>query len=292
MLIKISEKKTDNNEEMVSAWDRVKKSRDINRFKTIDIIEQIFDSFTEMHGDRYTGDDKAMVCGLAFFKNTPVTVIGQEKGNDLDTMKFRNYGMNNPEGYRKSLRLMKQAEKFNRPIICIIDTPGAYPGIEAEEHGQAEAIARNLQGMVNLRVPVISIFIGEGGSGGALALGVANKVIILENACFSVVSPEGCSSILWKDTKKADIAADFLKMTAHELKVMEIVDEVISEEGAFEDICNNISISISDALEEYKSMTQEEIIRQRKIRFRDFDKKFIDLQEKQIVSAIDLRIEA
>ncbi len=280
MLIELENKR--NNKDEVNAWERVKVSRSSERFKAINIIEQVFDSFVELHGDRYTGDDNSMVCGIALFGNIPVTVIGQEKGNGIENMKYRQYGMNNPEGYRKSVRLMKQAEKFNRPVICIIDTPGAYPGISAEEHGQAEAIARNLQVMMNLRVPILSFFIGEGGSGGALALGVANKMIILENACFSVVSPEGCSSILWKDEKKAAVAAELLRMTSTDLMKVGIIDEIISEEGTFLDICKEISLCISNILTEFSALTEEEIVEQRKLKFRSFDKKFMDIVEEQI----------
>lgn len=290
MLIELDKRK--NNKEEACAWERVKASRSTERFRTTNIIYQIFDCFTELHGDRYTGDDKAMVCGLAFFNSIPVTVIAQEKGKNHENMRYRQYGMNNPEGYRKSARLMKQAEKFNRPVICIIDTPGAYPGITAEEHGQAEAIARNLQIMMNLKVPILSFFIGEGGSGGALALGVANRMIILENACFSVVSPEGCSSILWKDEKKANVAAELLKMTSMDLKKAGIVDEVISEEGTFLDICNKISLCISSTLKEYAGLTAEEIVKERKLKFRTFDKGYMDIKEEQMELINDLREDA
>lgn len=264
-------------ERVTDAWESVRIARSTNRFRANDIIHNVFDSFTELHGDRYLGDDKAMVCGLGFFKGIPVTIISQEKGGNLKEMEYRKFGMNSPEGYRKSVRLMKQAEKFGRPVICFVDTPGAFPGISAEERGQAEAIARNLQVMMELKVPIITFFIGEGGSGGALALGVANKMFILENAFFSIVSPEGCASILWKDTKKANIAASYLKLTSSDLKKAGIVDGIIPENGSYKDICDRISIEISKILEEYCVMKDDEIVRQRKVKFRDFDKKYLCL---------------
>lgn len=265
------------NQQENNAWERVKLARSKDRFRSIDIINGAFEYFTELHGDRIVGDDKSIICGIAFFKGIPVTIISQEKGKNKDEMKYRQYGMNSPEGYRKSVRLMKQAEKFNRPIICFVDTPGAFPGIAAEEHGQAEAIARNLQILMNLKVPIITFFIGEGGSGGALALGVANKMIIMENAVFSVVSPEGCASILWKNTKMANVAAEQLKMTSYDLKKAGIIDEILLEQGSFDDICERISQCICNTLRDYMSLTSDEIVKQRKNKFRTFDQKFLKM---------------
>ena len=193
------------------------------------ILNELFEDFIQLHGDRTYGDDAAIVGGIASFENTPITVIGHQRGKDTKENVKRNFGMPHPEGYRKALRLMKQAEKFGRPIICLIDTKGAYPGKAAEERGQSEAIARNLVEMAGLKVPVISIVIGEGGSGGALALGVANQIHMLENSSYSVISPEGAASILWKDASLAKQAAEAMKITAPHLKEMEIIDEIIPE---------------------------------------------------------------
>ena len=195
-------------------WDRVQVARHPERPTTLDYIGMLFDDFIELHGDRLYGDDKALVAGIASFNGEPITVIGHQRGKTTKENIRRTFGMPHPEGYRKALRLMKQAEKFNRPIICFIDTKGAYPGKAAEERGQSEAIARNLFEMAGLRVPVISIVIGEGGSGGALALGVANKILMMENSTYSVISPEGAASILWKDAALAKQAAEAMKITA------------------------------------------------------------------------------
>jgi acetyl-CoA carboxylase carboxyl transferase subunit alpha len=189
----------------------------------------IFDNFIEFHGDRLFRDDPAMVGGIAYLNQTPVTIIGQQKGRDTKENIYRNFGLPHPEGYRKALRLMKQADKFNRPIICLVDVVGAYPGIEAEERGQGEAIARGIMEMADLKVPIIVVITGEGGSGGALATGVGNRVLIMENAYYSVISPEGCAAILWKDGTKAPEAAAALKISASDLLKMGIVDEVVSE---------------------------------------------------------------
>ena len=210
-------------------WDRVQVARHPERPTTIDYIREIFTDFIELHGDRSYGDDEAIVGGIAAFNGVAVTVIGHQRGRDTKENIRRNFGMPHPEGYRKALRLMKQAEKFGRPIICFIDTKGAYPGKAAEERGQSEAIARNLFEMAGLKVPVISVVIGEGGSGGALALGVANHIHMLENSTYSVISPEGAASILWKDAALAQQAAEAMKITAPDLKQMGIVDEIIPE---------------------------------------------------------------
>ena len=210
-------------------WDRVQVARHPQRPTTKDYIKELFEEFMEFHGDRSFGDDAAIVGGVGFFELKPVTVIGHQRGKDTKENVKRNFGMPHPEGYRKALRLMKQAEKFGRPIICFIDTKGAYPGKAAEERGQSEAIARNLVEMAGLTVPVISIVIGEGGSGGALALGVANHIHMLEHSTYSVISPEGAASILWKDSSLAKQAAEAMKITAPHLKEMGIIDEIIPE---------------------------------------------------------------
>jgi acetyl-CoA carboxylase carboxyl transferase alpha subunit len=215
-----------------TAWERVKIARGNERPTSIDYIAHIFDRFLELHGDRLCRDDGAIVGGIATINQIPVTVIGQQKGRNIKQNVKRNFGMPYPEGYRKALRLMKQAEKFNRPIICFVDTPGAFCGIEAEMRGQGEAIARNLFEMSSIKVPILSIVIGEGGSGGALALAVANEVWMLENSTYSILSPEGFASILWKDSKRADEAAGIMKITANDLYQLESVDQVIMEQAS------------------------------------------------------------
>lgn len=211
-------------------YERVKLARDSTRPTGLDYIKHIFTGFHEMHGDRRFADDPAIAGGIAWLRETPVTVIAIEKGHTAKERTFRNFGAPKPEGYRKALRLMKQAEKFGRPIVCFIDTSGAYCGIDAEERGQGQAIAENLMEMTTLCVPVISILIGEGGSGGALALAVADRVWMLENAVYSVISPEGCASILWKDSGKAETAAASLKLTAEDARSLGIVECILSEQ--------------------------------------------------------------
>lgn len=213
----------------LSPMDKLTLSRMIERPTALDYIEKIFDGFIELHGDRRFRDDPSVVGGIARFQGLPFTVIGQQKGRNTKENVGRNFGMSNPEGFRKALRLMKQAEKFQRPIICFIDTPGADPGIGAEERGQGEAIARNLRDMVTLRTPVISIVIGEGGSGGALALSVADEIWMLEHSIYSILSPEGFASILWKDASRAKEAANLMKITAQDLLKMEIIDKILPE---------------------------------------------------------------
>ncbi|QMS85434.1 acetyl-CoA carboxylase carboxyltransferase subunit alpha [Candidatus Xianfuyuplasma coldseepsis] len=213
----------------LTAWDRVLLARHQQRPTSLDFIHFIFDEFIELHGDYNYRDDESIVAGIAMLNNTPVTVIAQQKGKNLDENLKRNFAMPHPEGYRKSLRLMKQAEKFRRPIITFIDTPGAYPGLGAEERGQGEAIARNLLEMSGLTVPIIAVIIGEGGSGGALALGVANRVLMLENAIYSILSPEGYASILWKDSTLASKAAEVMKLTSYDLEEFGIIDRIIAE---------------------------------------------------------------
>ncbi len=211
------------------AIERVKLARDSNRPTGLDYIKNIFSSFIELHGDRRFADDAAIVGGIAELGGNPVTVIAIEKGHTSKERTVRNFGAPNPEGYRKALRLMKQAEKFGRPVICFIDTSGAYCGIGAEERGQGQAIAENLMEMSTLCVPVISVLIGEGGSGGALALAVADRVWMLQNSVYSVISPEGCASILWKDSAKADVAAHNLKLTAEDAKSLGVIERILSE---------------------------------------------------------------
>lgn len=215
----------------LSAFERVKLARHPERPYTMDFVERMFEGFVELRGDRRFADDPALVCGFARYHGEPVAVIGQQKGRGTKQRRHRNFGMTKPEGYRKALRVMWLAEKFGRPVLTFIDTPGAYPGIDAEERGQAEAIARNLLEMARLRVPVISTVIGEGGSGGALAIGVADKVLMLENAVYSVITPEGCAAILWKDAAEAPRAAENLRLTAPELLRLGIIDAIVEEPG-------------------------------------------------------------
>ncbi|MBD3109643.1 acetyl-CoA carboxylase carboxyl transferase subunit alpha [Bacillus sp. AGMB 02131] len=215
--------------ENLKPWDRVQIARHPSRPTTLDYISYLFTDFFECHGDRLYGDDEAIVGGIAFYKGLPVTVIGHQRGKDTKENIRRNFGMPHPEGYRKALRLMKQAEKFNRPVICFIDTKGAYPGKTAEERGQSEAIARNLFEMSGLKVPIVCIVIGEGGSGGALGLGIGDKLLMLENSTYSVISPEGCATILWKDSSKAKQAAESMRITAQDLKELNVIDDIIEE---------------------------------------------------------------
>jgi acetyl-CoA carboxylase carboxyl transferase subunit alpha len=254
-------------------WDRVQVARHPERPTTLDYINRIFSDFIELHGDRTFKDDAAIVGGIASFNGQPVTIIGHQRGKTTKENIRRNFGMPHPEGYRKALRLMKQAEKFKRPIICFIDTKGAYPGKAAEERGQSEAIARNLFEMAGLRVPVISIVIGEGGSGGALALGVANKILMLENATYSVISPEGAASILWKDASFAKQAAEAMKITALDLKQLAIIDEIIPEVagGAHKNI-DQQALTMKEYLENtlsaLQTLSEEQLIENRYSKFK------------------------
>lgn len=215
-----------------SAIERVKLARHVDRPYTLDFIQKLFNDFIELHGDRRYADDAAIVCGFATFHGLPIAVVGQQKGRDTKQRRHRNFGMPKPEGYRKALRVMQLAEKFNRPLLTFIDTTGAYPGIDAEERGQAEAIARNLLMMAKLDVPIIVTIIGEGGSGGALAIGVGDRVLMLENAIYSVISPEGCAAILFKDAAQAPRAAESLRLTATDLQRMGVVDVIVPEPEA------------------------------------------------------------
>ncbi|MFZ4450648.1 acetyl-CoA carboxylase carboxyl transferase subunit alpha [Salibacterium aidingense] len=249
-------------------WQRVQIARHGERPTTLDYIDELFTDFLEMHGDRHYGDDEAIVGGIAKYKGIPVTVIGHQRGKDTKENLRRNFGMPHPEGYRKALRLMKQAEKFSRPVLCFIDTKGAFPGKAAEERGQSEAIARNLMEMAGLKVPVISIVIGEGGSGGALALGVGNYIHMLENSTYSVISPEGASSILWKDSSFAKQASETMRITAPDLKQLEIIDEVIPElkGGAHKDLKQQavyIDQVIERSLHTLQHQSVSELVRQR-----------------------------
>lgn len=257
----------------LSPWKRVENARGKNRPHTSDYINAIFDGFMELHGDRYYGDDRSVIGGIASVEGRYVTVIGQQKGRSAKEMQYRNYGMPNPEGYRKALRLMKQAEKFKRPVILFVDTPGAFPGVEAEERGQGEAIARNLYEMSALKVPVLSIIIGEGGSGGALALAVANEVWMLENSVYSILSPEGFAAILWKDGKRAKEAAEVMGLTADELFKAGVIEKVISENELLhyermDEIGFELKEEILSFLTRYDEKSPDEIVKQRYERFR------------------------
>ena len=258
-----------------NAWEKVKTARRVERPSAIDYIGQIFDHFVEAHGDRSFGDDPAIVGGIAFLDGQPVTVIADHKGKDIKECKERNFGMPMPEGYRKALRLMKQAEKFHRPVISFVNTSGAFCGIEAEERGQGEAIARNLKEMAALKVPVLCIFIGEGGSGGALATAVGNEVWMLENATYSILSPEGFASILWKDSSRAREASEVMCITAQDLKNLHVIEKIIPEFGGADDttvkaIGGYLKEQIKEFLLRYQGLTGEEIAEQRYKRFRNF----------------------
>lgn len=275
--VKDSEAVVQNNgskEVQMSAWDRVQISRKKDRPVGMDYIDALFTDFIEFHGDRYYKDDKAIVGGIASFHGEPVTVIAQAKGKNTKENIERNYGMPSPDGYRKALRLMKQAEKFKRPIVCFVDTPGAFCGIEAEERGQGEAIARNLFEMSGIRVPILSIIIGEGGSGGALAMATADEVCILENAIYSVLSPEGFASILWKDSKKAEEAAEVMKLTAQDLKKAGIVEHVFPEPEEFtvenlREVTDEIDTYIKEFIDKYTNLSIQELTEKRYQRFRE-----------------------
>jgi acetyl-CoA carboxylase carboxyl transferase subunit alpha len=257
----------------LTTWQRVQLARHPKRPYMLDYVEQVFTDFVELHGDRNYGDDRALLCGMANLDGQPVAVIGHQKGRNLHENIERNFGMAHPEGYRKALRVMKLAEKFHRPIITFIDTTGAFPGIGAEERGQAEAIARNLRDMSVLAVPVVSIVIGEGGSGGALGVGIANRVLMLENAYYSVISPEGCAAILFHDASKAQEAATAMKITAQDLSRLGIIDEVISEPlgGAHRDVAvtaENMKKALARHLDELVKIPAAKIAADRYAKFR------------------------
>ena len=258
-----------------TAWERVQISRKLERPSGSSYIKSLFTDFMELHGDRKYGDDPAVIGGIAAFHGMPVTVIVQEKGCDTKENIHRNFGMPMPEGYRKALRLMKQAEKFRRPVICFVDTPGAFCGIEAEERGQGAAIADNLMELAGLTVPVLTIITGEGGSGGALALAAGDQVWMLENAVYSILSPEGFSSILWKDSTKAKEAAEVMKLTAADLYSQGIIEKVICEPEGYSEqtlyqVTDILDKEITDFLEEYRNYSEEVLLEKRYERFRKF----------------------
>ncbi len=258
-----------------TAFERVQLARHADRPYTLDLIERLFEDFVELHGDKRFAEDPAIVCGLARFHGLPVIVVGHQKGRDTKQRSYRNFGMPKPEGYRKALRVMKLGEKFGRPIFTFIDTPGAYPGIDAEERGQAEAIACNLREMAKIKVPIIVTVIGEGGSGGALAIGVGDQVLMLENSIYSVISPEGCAAILWKDSAKADLAAEGLRLTAQHLFEEGIVDKIIPEpEGGahndYDQTARFLDSALSECLAEAVSSSQDDRLSRRYNKLRGF----------------------
>ncbi|MEG1742179.1 MAG: acetyl-CoA carboxylase carboxyltransferase subunit alpha, partial [Acetivibrio sp.] len=268
------QEKQEQKDSLKGDWERVQISRRKDRPVGSDYIKELFTDFIEFHGDRCFKDDHAMIGGVGKFHGIPVTIIAQEKGNTTKENIERNFGMPSPEGYRKSLRLMKQAEKFHRPIICFVDTPGAFCGLEAEERGQGEAIARNIYEMSGLKVPVVSIVIGEGGSGGALAIAVADEVWMLENSIYSILSPEGYATILWKDSKRGKEAADVMKLTAKHLKKGNIIEEIIEEPEhlTIENIslvCEKIEEHLHLFFRSHLELTEEELLEKRYQRFRD-----------------------
>ncbi len=267
-----------------TAIERVQTARHPDRPYSTDLFSTIFEDFIELHGDRRYADDPALVSGFAKLDDLEVLVVGQQKGRDTNQRRHRNFGMPKPEGYRKALRLMKLAEKFGRPIVTFIDTPGAYPGIDAEERGQAEAIAFNLREMAGLRVPIVVVVLGEGGSGGALAIGIGDRVLMMENAIYSVISPEGCAAILWKDATKSDLAAAALRLTADDLMKFGIIDEIVPEREAWEIeseedvdtkkkskfsvIASDLKKSIAKHLKELSTMSPTDLVKGRFSRFR------------------------
>jgi acetyl-CoA carboxylase carboxyl transferase subunit alpha len=268
-----------------TAFERVQTARHPERPYTLDLLSTIFENFVELHGDRRFADDPAMICGFAKLDDFEVAVVGQQKGRDLNQRRHRNFGMSKPEGYRKALRVMNLAEKFNRPIITFVDTPGAYPGIDAEERGQAEAIAFNLREMASLKVPTIVVVVGEGGSGGALAIGIGDWVVMLENAVYSVITPEGCAAILWKDAAQSSRAAECLRLTAGDLQEFGLIDEIIPEpyewkynisvenkEGDtlnnFDQVSQNLKTSLLSQLKSLNKLSVQQRINLRYQRFR------------------------
>jgi acetyl-CoA carboxylase carboxyl transferase subunit alpha len=252
---------------------RVKLARHPKRPHTLDYIQRLAPDFTEIHGDRGFGDDAAIVCGYGHLSGRPVMLVGQQKGRDTKQKLLRNFGMPKPEGYRKAMRVMEMAAKFNRPVITFLDTPGAYPGIDAEERGQAEAIAWNLREMARLETPIVVVVIGEGGSGGALALGIGNRVIMLENAIYSVISPESCAAIIYRDASKGELAASALRLTAPDLSKLGLIDGIVPEPpgGAQEDAdvaAENLRLELIRTLDELNGMSAQELVEDRYARFR------------------------
>ena len=266
--------KTKQETNQLTPWQKVEIARNPKRKTSIEYIEQIFDEFIELHGDRNFKDDQAIICGLGQIGNQSYTIIAEQKGRTTKENVLRNFGMPNPESYRKAIRFMKQAEKFNRPVITFIDTKGAYPGVGAEERGQGEAIAKSMFEMAKLKVPVISIVIGEGSSGGALAIGVSNKIYMLENAIYSILSPEGYSSILWKDSSRYEEAAEKMKLTAKDLYEMKVIDTIIPEpvemkESDFEQVIKTIKQEIETDIAKMQEKTKAEIVEERYQKFRN-----------------------
>jgi acetyl-CoA carboxylase carboxyl transferase subunit alpha len=264
-----------------NAWEKTELARHPQRPYTLDYIERIFTDWSEIHGDRGFGDDPAMVCGMARFRGQEVMLVGHQKARDTKQKVYRNFGMPNPEGYRKALRVMKVAEKFSRPIFTFVDTPGAYPGLGAEERGQAEAIARNLREMARLRVPIIAVITGEGGSGGALAIAVADRVLMMENSIYSVISPEGCASIMWRDASKKELAAEALQITAGDLSRLGLIDGVVPEpEGGahsnHEAAAALLGASLEQYLSELKKQPLTDLIGSRYNKFRNMAQFFAE----------------
>jgi len=257
----------------ISSWDIVNIARGPYRKTSLDYIDNLFEDFIELHGDRLGYDDKAIVCGIGKYNGIPVTIIAEQKGRTTQENIERNFGMPNPESYRKAIRLMRQAEKFNRPIITFIDTKGAYPGLHAEEHGQGEAIAKSMLTLANIKVPVINIVIGEGSSGGALAIGVANKILMLEYAIYSIISPEGFASIIWKDSSKKEKAANKMKLTSKDLLNLNVIDTIIKEEKEDSDdnfmkVIARIKKELDLSLEELMKLSPKELCYHRYEKFR------------------------
>lgn len=260
---------------METSYEIVKKARDIHRISTLDFIEQVMDSFIELHGDRYQGDDKAIVAGIGMLSDLPVTVIGIQKGKNTRENIYRNFGSAGPQGYRKAIRLMKQAEKFQRPVITFVNTPGAHASPESEETGIGEAIAESLKTLSDLKVPTVSIILGEGGSGGALALALSDQVWMLENSVYSILSPEGFASILWKDAKRAEEAAKLMKLTAQDLLDLQVIDRIIPEQNhgidlKHEVILKRLKNDLLTTLGELQNLTIDNLLENRYARFRKF----------------------
>src|SRR6267378_3669700 len=273
----MAKEKDKDKEDTRTAFERVQLARHPDRPYTLDFVERMFENFTEIHGYRRFADDPAIVCGFATFHGMPTLIVGHQKGRDTKQRQYRNFGMPKPEGYRKAIRAMKLADKFDRPIFSFIDTPGAYPGIDAEERGQAEAIAYNLREMAKLVVPVIVTVIGEGGSGGALAIGVGDQVLMLENAIYSVISPEGCAAILWKDSSQAARAAEELRLTAQDLKHEGIVDQVVDEpkggaQNSHDEAARLLDITLCERLAESATHNVEERLTRRYQKLRHLGK--------------------
>lgn len=267
----------------LTGWQITQLARHIDRPRTSHYLQTIFENFIELHGDRAYGDDPAIIGGISKFNGRSVICIGHQKGADAKEMVYRNFGMPHPEGYRKALRLMKMAEDFQKPIITLIDTPGAFPGVGAEERGQAEAIARNLRSMVALRTPILTLVIGEGGSGGALAIGIGDRILMLEYSIYSVISPEGCAAILWKDGKKGEVAADSLRLTARDLYQLGVIDEIIPEPlgGAHRDpkaMSEILREAVERNLKEIEKMDIDELLNLRYEKFRKMGT-FIEIGE-------------